>query len=395
MVIVKIMGVVRCFTRPVLLFPGMGGSVLRKKHNAEIVFPPSFHQFFFGLDEWKRNMLSMNPTPIGEYFLPEIDTFNFGDKRALDLRSVSPFCINQNNYDFIHQHENIFPVPYDFRKIHMPEYLETDLFPRVKTYIETFGEPVILLAHSTAGVIIHLFLHLQTEEWRTRHICGVVNVSVPFCGLFLVLQCLVNPTWIDKILGIDILRNMGGFIVNMPNSQYFSHPVVLFGENEIVVTDDTHPIQNKSILSSPNTSQNEYFRLLKVECGVNPCLDDVKHKYCLFHEKYEQYFVKSTGVNTHIVYSCGNPFTPVGFRFRKTGCHNTKKQYCLNGGNIMKTVYGEGDGVVATDSLLFPKRWETQTGVFYHNIKNKSHSNILGAVELVTIIEQMGDRRSP
>lgn len=329
--------------KPILLFHGMGGSIL-KNEKEEIIYPPSFSQIFFQYKKWKKQIL-----------YDKLHTFRFGDKKSLDLHNVSPFCINRNNYGEMTKYDNIFPIPYDFRRIHEKEYLENDFYPKLKEYIEnTFiKEPVILLTHSTGGIICHWFLQNQTEEWKKKHIRAVVNVSVPFCGLFFVLKMLILPSIIDKWLGIDILRNMGGIIINMPNPQFFKN---------VVLT-----VKNKDSSCINELNEDNYFDLFE--------MGDVEDKYEM-NEQMRESLLENTGVETHIVYT-SNKKTMAGIII-----HNEKDEENFE----YELYYDLGDGVVTKNSLLFPKMWKNQSNVFYHNIKNHSHSNILKTTELKDII---------
>ena len=306
---------------PIILTHGMGGTILLNNKN-KTVYPPTLYQFIFENKKWKNEILN--------YDL--LHTMEFGNKKALELNSISYFYKNTNNYNELLKLNNIFPISYDFRKIHLIEYLENEFFKQVKTYIESFSSPIILLNHSTGGILMHYFLYKQTKEWKKKHIQSIINISVPFNGTFLVLKLLIKPNFIDKLIGNDILRKIGGIILNMPRY---------------------HPY-----------NETDYFDIFN--------LFDIKKHYFnnlpLFNSLHY-----STGINTFNIYSL-NKLTPISLD--KTN----------------KYIFENGDGVVSESRLLFPKKWKNQKNIFYHNIKNKSHSNILKSDELIDFIQSISNK---
>lgn len=328
------MTVLKTLSTPIILFHGMGGAILRNTRE-EIIYPPSLSRFFFKTHDWKKQISAFDEGN------DTLKTMGFGDKKSLDISSVSSFCRNKDYYSEFVKNENIHPAPFDFRKIHIPAYIEYDYFPRLKSYIESFKEPVVFFSHSTGGLVSHWFLAKQSREWKNIHIRSAVYVSVPFSGVVLVLKILLWPSFADRMVGTDILRKLGGFILNLPDPSDYVDDIII-----------------------PIVDYLRFFNLYDIEKkrkDSSELLGSLKH---------------NTGVKTHIVYTLGNePKTHVGYRIDME-----KKK-------ILSPILGIGDGVVSKESLLFPKKWANQERVFYHNIKDCSHSGILKSIELMEILK--------
>jgi hypothetical protein len=96
---------------PILLFPGFGGSKL-VKNNIDI-WPPKIKYFLFNYKEWENDMI------LNE----EVKTLSFGDKKSLDLNSNILYLVRKNFYNnILSEYKDIFPIPYDFRLVHLENY---------------------------------------------------------------------------------------------------------------------------------------------------------------------------------------------------------------------------------------------------------------------------------
>lgn len=303
---------------PVLLLPGMGGS--RLMLNKQVMYPPKLLDYISNFPVWKENMKNNK----------NIQTLPFGDKKSLDLQTNIKLFSIQNKYDNLLKEPNVFPIPYDFRRMDDFQYLDI-FFAELKTYIEKFRCPINAICHSSGGLIMHYFLHNQTPEWKKKHIDTITNVNVPFGGIPLILEfCTSNETAITRMIGTDLFCEIGASVINIPNPTYFSN----------ILTVDNKPIPD--FLS--------YYGL-----------DDIKRKRKHIKPILDT-FTKSTGVNTHIMYSnSSHKNTVVGFK--KTG-------------NVLQKIYGQGDDIVPLDSLLVPKLWENQEKILYRCLWGLSHSNI-------------------
>jgi hypothetical protein len=206
---------------PILLFPGLGGSKL-VKNNIDI-WPPKLPFFVFCHNKWIDLMIHDH----------DLKTLDFGDKNSLDLHTNIPFIIKKNFYeDIITKNENVYPIPYDFRLIHKKEYLDT-FYTKVKLYIESLDTPIKLLTHSSGGLIVHYFLSLQSDAWKEKHIQEVIHINVPFGGLIHTLENLVKTTQLNVLVGKDLLKSLGAYIINMPNPNVIK-PILIVDGKEII-----------------------------------------------------------------------------------------------------------------------------------------------------------------
>ena len=96
--------------KPILLFPGLGGSRLIK--GSIDIWPPRISYYIFHKKEWKNNIIYDNKN---------VTTLNFGDKNSLDLHSNLPYLIKKNLFEDIMKYDNTHPIPYDFRLVHDKE----------------------------------------------------------------------------------------------------------------------------------------------------------------------------------------------------------------------------------------------------------------------------------
>jgi hypothetical protein len=317
--------------QPVLLFPGLGASKLIEKSQQK--YPPRMYDFLFKNQQWKQEMMT-------NY---QIDTPPLGDIHSLDL-SFLPFLPIRNIYKPIINEPNIYPIPYDFRRIDQYDYI-TSLFCQIKTYIENMNQPVVLLGHSTGGLLIHWFLHQQNPEWRRTWINSVVNINVPFGGTVLILEHCLSNKHITRLIGKHVIQSLGASIWNMPNAKYLNHSIVIHQGQEI----------------------DDYLTFFE--------LHDIRKKWYSNMPIFDS-FSEWTGVKTHIIYSTTIPLKQTSTTLLIT---NPKKEFQI--------MYGEGDGVVSLSSLLVPKLWNAPSDeVLFTHFPNSGHSLILKQKKYITIV---------
>ena len=310
-------------SRPILLFPGLGGSRLIKG-NIDI-WPPKVNYFLFNHNEWQYNIINNK----------NITTLNFGDKDSLDLKSNLPYLIRKNLFDDIMKQENTYPIPYDFRLIHDPIYLEM-FYNKLETYIESFNKPVDCLTHSTGGLVLHYFLYNKSKDWKNKYINSVIYVNVPFGGLIISIKEIIKITYHNLLIGKDVLKSLGGLIINFPNKNIIKPILIVDGKE---------------------TNFFEYFKL------------DDEYKLYNKNNKMIESFSKPNNVNTIVVY---------------TSNKNTPSIISINNRKI-KIINGPGDGLVPLVSLLHPRKWNQENLEFYH-LANYEHSSILFSEELLSIL---------
>ena len=239
------------------------------------------------------------------------------------------------NYPFekINQIPNIHMIPYDFRLTNKEEYISA-FNDKLKKYIELLDCPIQFLTHSSGGLLCHYFLHCQTSKWKKKYIHHVYNVNVPFAGTLMVLKQVLHNTIYD-IIAKDFLVSLGGVIMNFP--------------------------KNDDILTINNEPKNyvDHYGLHK-EYEIYKNTEFMSKTYSIW-----------TDVKTTIIYSTTQELI-------------TPLHICIDDG-ITDFIYGEGDGIVSLDSMLYPKIWSQSSTEFLH-IHNKSHTDVLNSDELLKLL---------
>jgi len=315
--------------KPILLFPGLGGSRLIK--GTIDIWPPKIKYYLFNKKEWKNNII---------YDDKNVTTLNFGDKNSLDLHTNLPYLIKKNLFEDIMKYDNTYPIPYDFRLIHNQNYIN-EFYTKLESYIENFNEPVNCLTHSSGGLLLHYFLCNKSDEWKKQHIKSIINVNVPFAGVTVSLKEIIQTSLYCKLIGKDVLISLGGLILNLPNKDIIKPILIIDGKEE------------------------NYFDYFK--------LDKEKILYENNHEMIKS-FSKPSGVHTIIVYT-SEIDTPSIISIKK---------------NKINIINGPGDGTVPLPSLLYPRKWKQENLEFYH-LPNYEHSSVLFSEELLSIINKINN----
>jgi hypothetical protein len=307
---------------PTLFIPGIGGSRLVK--NGIEIWPPDIKYLLMNPEKYK-NIIKYDK---------ELKTFPFGHKNSIDI--YSPYMklfVKEDPFHKIQQIPNIHMIPYDFRLVDADNYI-SEFNKKLKQYIEELDVPIRCIAHSTGGLLFHYFLYCQNPEWKKKYIHHVYNVNVPFTGTIMSLQQVIQLT-LYHIIAKDILFSFGGIILNFP--------------------------RNRDILTVDGelTDYIDYFKI---------------------HEQYEIYnrfryitntFSIANDVKTTIVYSTTSSIiTPIHIKVE-------------NG--ITSIIYGEGDGIVPLESILYCKTWSQPSTEFVH-IKNTLHSDILYSNDFLNLL---------
>jgi hypothetical protein len=324
--------------KPLLIFPGVGGSKLIDKNINENIWVPSFKYYFYNYQDWKHNIINNK----------NISTLEFGNKEALNLNSI-------NLFHSIMKNRNAHTIPYDFRLIHEPKYLE-EFYKKLESYIESFNEQVICLTHSSGGLILHYFLYNKSKEWKDKYIKHVININVPFGGLVISLKEVITSTFNNFFIDKDVLKSLGGLIINLPNKNVI-----------------------KKILTVDENIIDDYLQYFK--------LHDLEYKYkenILMIESFSY----DNDVNTTIIY--------------------VSNQKTVNNISIINNKLllnqGYGDGVVPLESLLHPISWiKKDTTINFVDLSNNNyfrllkkkflflneHSLILSSKKLLDIIDSL------
>lgn len=326
---------------PLMILGGLGASRLVDTQGTAI-WPPTMCNVLADTDQWRKRVLS----PAG------VHTLAFGDPDAFDLYPLFPFLVRTNYLDAIPRPEIACTVPYDFRQIHNIEYLES-FNEKLQAYIESQAKPVVILAHSTGGIVAHWFMHTRSQEWTRKYIKAVVYVGVPFAGLAMTMAELIRPSPISRAVGIDVLSRIGGFALNLPDLSVLTciDPPPAFKYSQM-------KIQNR--VAEP---------ALKFDSSSIP-LEIARNMY------KNAYAIRSSLAIPPIV-----PWTVL---------HGAGKLTIVGLTARAERIYGVGDGVVPAASLAPPTKWRAPK--FIDNIisvPGASHTGILFSPELRQILRNL------
>jgi hypothetical protein len=162
---------------PMLLFPGLGASRLIQRianitNNFYPLWPPTITDFVFSREKW-LNTMTIRFDENTNVFIgdPDISTLEFGNKNAFNIHSqLFPSFITKNLYtNIINAFPNVHSIPYDFRRIQDNQYIEhwNNLLTQYIETIETqFKQPIIMVSHSSGGLLSPHFLCTKTDEWK-------------------------------------------------------------------------------------------------------------------------------------------------------------------------------------------------------------------------------------
>ena len=216
--------------KPVVLIPGIGGSILVKQGqqnrlllgkyildnrwiNLGMISTSRYH------DRWKADMARIeyihNEESEGVIRMktdPSLSVYDYGGTKGIknllpELDSLPGFYNNRLNEIFTHKyygpicdllytkgykdHVTLFGAPYDFRTVMDPVELQL-YFARLTCIFERVTEPAVVMTHSFGGVLMKMFLGTMDQEWIDKHIAHWVCVSTPFQGSLTALLCAMK-----------------------------------------------------------------------------------------------------------------------------------------------------------------------------------------------------------
>ena len=330
--------------KPIFFIPGLGGSILYHNKTKEEIWPPTISNFFkvkdnIRVDYEENKFISKYPLVVG----------NLCDCSSIEVSKKWIYWILGHKYFhtiisyFKGENNPICCVPYDFRIIGNEEYRK-NLFEKMRREIENYKEKystkIILLSHSLGGLIVHFFLLEQTDEWKNKFIDKSISINCPYEGSIKILDILMNSK-IDKpfLENIDYVENLSCLLWLIPNP--YTSP------NNIIYENSTDILYNKNI-----TSLLPDFLNHRIDFHFSQYLKDIK-----IQNKIPTYIIYSSNISTKIL--------------------------------LNSSIEGDGDGSIPLNSLVFPKEWENQSLVYFINIPNEEHTNILHSPLLLDILKKL------
>jgi pimeloyl-ACP methyl ester carboxylesterase len=330
---------------PLLVLGGLGASRLVDIKGATI-WPPTMCNVLADTDQWRARVLS----PAG------VHTLAFGDPDAFDLYPLFPFLVRTNYLDAIPRPEIACTVPYDFRQIHDVEYLET-FNTKLQAYIESQDRPVVMLAHSTGGIVAHWFMHTRPKEWVKRYIKAAVYVGVPFAGLALTMAELLRPSPMSRAVGIDVLSRIGGFALNLPDVS-------------VLTCIDPPPVFKITQVKEQEGQKPVYAPAPVPKFGSNSVPLEVARS--MYKDAY--------AIRTALAIPPVVPWTVL---------HGAGKLTIVGLSERAERIYGVGDGVVPAASLAPPPAWRIHGTGTIMPVHGASHTGVLFSPELRHILRNL------
>ena len=240
---------------PVVLIPGLGGSILEAKWDISF----SWYRFFCQREEehWTQiwpsafSAIPLENTCWANLIKTETDGTNINSSKGVDVRAkdfgglsginildeVDLYLLNIPIVKYFEEttqklkelgYDQLYGAPYDFRLIINRNYLDNYLL-RLKRLIKeawrkSGGEKVTLMSHSLGGPLTSYFINCQPKSWKDKYLKKFIAISGPFGGATQALaSCLTGETEgipVSKAFMKKLEKTYGGVIwmINEPNT---------------------------------------------------------------------------------------------------------------------------------------------------------------------------------
>ncbi len=379
-------------SKPVILVPGFGGSLLySKKHpynhyfnhkvlnNRWINLYPLSSKY---MERWKKDMMMefkkdehskiigyhhTNPDiePYDIYgiqgiqnLVPEFDYLNDNYRQLLQNTFHYQYFYNLNKHLLDMDYEpkkNMVGMPYDFRLILDP-YVRKDYFDKLKNIIEVkskvYNKRVNIISHSMGGILVKWFLseHVN-QQFIDKYIDLFILINAPFGGTpSAVKACTIGEFYVPFMYSLfsNFTSKVSGIIMTLPN------PLCYKGTDTFIHSDnETDSIKLNTFYDSNHISFRAWRDLYL------PHL----HK-----------IAKPIEIKTKIIISSENQ-TAKAFYTKNLQTAPFKIDYDLN-----------GDGLVPSKSLNYATKLFTNYDIVH--IKNSDHAGVLSHPILINNIEK-------
>lgn len=384
--------------KPILLIPGIGGSIIVHRHdkhrkvmskqvidNKWIHMTPHVRS---SLERWKEDMhykVDRNEEGkiigFSEYENALMDVHDFGGTHGIKdivpaFRMLPKFQqdILQDLFHFryygplvekLHwvgykDRENLFGAPYDFRLVLDPSY-RRNLFQQfneiTERAVKNTNKPLVVVTHSLGAILYKWFLSDMDPLWIDKHIDRLIFISPPFGGAILSMRAVLCGdhylTYFHSLYK-EVLSRNSGIIMCLPNEMAFHKDDVLVHTER----DGIYSMNAYNVLASHGETGFEIWRDL-----YEPHIPSIRKHM--------------PGVHMDII--CSKPIETPYMYHAKTLDHYSED-----------TKNGNGDGIVSTPSLMAARSMFDQglSDVIY--VPESNHSNILSHPHTIAHIVECG-----
>lgn len=355
--------------RPIVLIPGVGGSILvdKRQPTRKIMRQEMLHNRWLNIypfiprsiEQWRQDMECVvvrgkdgkisGVKSVTDYISPYDIGGTKGIKDMLPEFLLLPDAIQdvmQNSFQFRYFHDlceslytigyqdhtSLFGIPYDFRLVLDPEY-RTCMFRSMQETVEkaraSMDKPCIVATHSLGSLMFKWFLSKHVSpEWIKDHIHKLYLMSPPFGGsLFSLKTVLVGDFYIPHFhhLYKNELQMNTGIVMCLPNE-------IGFSESQSLVEIDE---PRKSLITL-----KDYERFY----------DQGHVSFQIWYDLYKPHLpdiCSYIDVDCHVV-NASNKATPSLYKLRNHGTYPHTE------------LYSDGDGIILplkddVFSCMFPK----------------------------------------
>lgn len=175
---------------PVILVPGLGGSVLYNKHNQKIWPPVS--SIFSSPNNLLTNLKSdMSCNTIKCLDNTSLKTILGDPKGLIGDDWFSRYILKDTFYDKYARTINPYSFTYDFRLVMNKIYLN-NLYTKYTKFINEQDKPAVVFCHSLGGLIFHDYLSNKDPKWIKEKIAKITYINTPFDGSPLVYKFILE-----------------------------------------------------------------------------------------------------------------------------------------------------------------------------------------------------------
>ena len=248
--------------------------------------------------------------------------------------------------------ENLQALPFDFRRILDPHFRE-ELFINMRKLIEQQGRPVVIVGHSLGAVLFKWFLSVHVNsKWAQRHVKRFFVVNAPFGGSNTALKAVMS----------------GEYFVPIFSKQFHS----------------SLQLNSGIIMCFPNEYAYLQQEALGVVGGVNLTLESIKANregieafevWQALYKPHMDHIMDPSTVLAHIVTCTPNLDTLKTFKLRDVG-----------GGDVEEIAHEHGDGQVSARSLNVAYDLFDSTTTLRTTIDGCHHINIVSDPRFIQLV---------